>query len=125
VIGPATYKLAYLSGDLLPNTAHANQVKMFVGRQAVAMRQPQAAVVQSDDSGDPDTPDNGRLYTNDKLVDHKVVAGTTKYLVHWVGHSARHRTWEPAKNIFDKKLMAEFDRNWVPKTKRLSKHFRG
>jgi hypothetical protein len=60
---------------------------MFVGRQVVAMRQPPAAVVQSDDSGDSDTPDNGRLYTIDKLVDHKVVAGTTKYLVHCPGNS--------------------------------------
>jgi hypothetical protein len=126
IIPPATYKLSYLSGEFLPNTIHANRLKPFVARKAAPPQRPDSPpplLVDSDSDGN--LPGDNQVYDIESIVDRRTKRGKKEYLIHWAGFSEKHRTWEPATNIFDKALIADFEASYVPKTKRLSKHFKG
>jgi hypothetical protein len=100
-------------------------LKPFVDRQPLHNASSDASVPADDNDSDSDTPDDGRVYDIEKIVDRRSRKNSKQYLIHWAGFSSKHRTWEPVKNIFDKNLIAEFEASYTPKTKRLSKHFKG
>jgi hypothetical protein len=111
----ATYRLASLSGKPFPNTVHADRLKPYVERPKEQAREP--PILPSKPTGasdeeyetDSDDPDDGRIYTIEKILKKRVRNGQTFYKIHWAGFSAAHDTWEPAKNILDKILLEQFE----------------
>ena len=43
--------------------------------------------------------DDSQIYEIEKIIKHKIVSGTTKFYVKWVGYSNKDNTWEPAINF--------------------------
>ena len=56
-----------------------------------------------------DDEDDDDVYTAVKIVDQKQEGGRTLFLVRWKNYSEADDTWEPRKNILDKKLIKEFE----------------
>lgn len=56
--------------------------------------------------------DNDPVYKVDRLLSSRVrkrgSRRVTEYLVRWEGYSPMHDSWEPAVNILDKSLIADF-----------------
>lgn len=49
------------------------------------------------------------VFAAEKIVQQKITKGKKLYLVKWVGCPPEENTWEPAKNIFDKRLITAFE----------------
>jgi ''chromo'' (CHRromatin Organisation MOdifier) domain. len=63
------------------------------------------ACAAGDDKEDPE------VFEVDFLMAHRATAkGTTEYKVRWKGFKAKHDTWEPAENIIDTVLVADYER---------------
>jgi hypothetical protein len=47
------------------------------------------------------------MYEVEKIVDKKIVEGTPRYLIKWVGYMECESTWEPAENLTNCKEMLQ------------------
>ncbi|XP_064639773.1 uncharacterized protein LOC135495243 [Lineus longissimus] len=132
----ATYRLKHLSGQPVTNTCHADRLKPYTERvvKAAVPQPPQANAppdtsddeyeeVESDTDDDDmdDTPDVGRTYTIEKILNCRVVNGEKRYLIKWLGYNRHHNTYEPARNILNKQLIADFENTHTGNKKSTSK----
>ena len=79
--------------------------------KAAEAEKKQAAAEPSDESefqdGSSDESEDGNFKAS-KIIDVKGKGKSTQYLVEWEGFPEEDNTWEPAANILDKALIAEF-----------------
>nr|CAH8865448.1 unnamed protein product [Trichobilharzia regenti] len=60
------------------------------------------------------------VYRVEHLVDKRIRGNRTEYLVKWKNWSDEHNTWEPAKNILDKRLIESYERREKRKKNQLA-----
>ena len=53
------------------------------------------------------------MFEAERILDERGEGEEKEYLVHWVGWSAEHDSWEPAAHILDPQLLAAFDASRV------------
>ena len=52
------------------------------------------------------------IYKVDKIIDRRLNSNREiEYLVKWVGYDEKDNTWEPETNIFDKSIIADYERS--------------
>ena len=56
------------------------------------------------------TVDNQTIFSAEKILKRRKRKGKNQYLVKWVGYPKSQATWEPEKNILDKRLLENFER---------------
>ena len=48
-------------------------------------------------------------YEVERILNKRIKKGKVEYLVKWKDWSSKYNSWEPEKNIFDKKLIQNFE----------------
>ena len=51
----------------------------------------------------------GDVYQAERILDEKKIRGVRYFLIKWQGWDTAHNTWEPQKNILDRRLIQYFD----------------
>ena len=107
VLGPCNFKLKRLSGRILPAPIHSDRLK--------SCKHQDDRIIGGNLEPDVHTPDDNNsdndIYTVEKILEKKTKKGKDYYKVRWLGYSAKDDTWEPAHNIFNPKLMENFNKS--------------
>ncbi|KAK3518249.1 hypothetical protein QTP70_034616 [Hemibagrus guttatus] len=97
-VNPVTYHL-YLPKSLKINpTFHVSLLKPVLSSPFLAKGNPPSPRIIG---GQP-------AYTAHRVLDVRQVRGSRQYLVDWEGYGPEERSWVPAKDILDPKLIQEF-----------------
>ncbi|KAK3540883.1 hypothetical protein QTP86_002978 [Hemibagrus guttatus] len=97
-VNPVTYRL-YLPKSLKINpTFHVSLLKPVLSSPFLAKGNPPPPRIIG---GQP-------AYTVHRVLDVRQVRGSRQYLVDWEGYGPEERSWVPAKDILDPKLIQEF-----------------
>ena len=66
--------------------------------------------IQNNDVPTPVQPeiDNETVFNAEKILRHRVQNGQTQYLVKWSGYPTSEATWEPEENLFDPRLLENY-----------------
>lgn len=51
---------------------------------------------------------SNNVYQAERILDHKKIKGKRHFLIKWSGWDSTNNTWEPEKNILDKRLIEHY-----------------
>ena len=137
-LGPSHYRLRTYQNRLVLSIVHANRMKPFYDPDDRPIRPPADDIFDEHylDEADlppdsvapnpppaapPDTPpgeadppaqppiDNNTIFNAERLLDRRIRDGHPEYLVLWAGYPRSQATWEPPDNLFDPRLVADFE----------------
>ncbi|KAI6649315.1 Chromobox protein-like protein 1-like isoform X2 [Oopsacas minuta] len=75
-------------------------------------RSPSPAKFESEDE---------EIYSVEKIVDKRIVAGKVEYYLKWKGFGSADNTWEPEDNLDCSNLISEYERNLKAKKPKVEK----
>jgi hypothetical protein len=59
-----------------------------------------------------DEKNNEKIYDVEEIIDKRKIKNKTEYLIKWKGYNFSECTWEPKENIFSKKMIKNFEKQF-------------